>query len=273
LGNYSLIKTSVDEMLDLAVEDILYHTGNNKKFNVIDIGPGNGHPVKNLLTRMIKENIMSKYIAVDISEDINNITINNLQSWFPNLECLSYQRDLEYGKVGNIFLENKEKKENDIILHIGNTFCNYSDRIQILKHLRAGMIPEDFLILSFTLSTNENKSALNYMKNDAIESHNGWMAKMLGIDVEKCEIIIEYNQELNCKTRGFKLDKDYQIEYDLAGKIEIINLKQGQIINTWKHHLIDTIQFIQEIRGSKLELVNLKTDKNGSNALAICRAV
>jgi|688.fasta_scaffold151388_2 uncharacterized SAM-dependent methyltransferase len=260
----------VDEVLDICFEDFLYYLPKNSKTNIIDIGPGNGYPVKNLLQKLDKTKRLSKYLALDISEEINHLTVNNIKKWFPDLQCLSYQADVEYGKVSNIFLENKEKNESNLILHLGNTLCNYNDRLQVLKHLSFGITPDDLLVLTFTLDVPENKAEINYVKNDD-SGIKDWLPRLLGIDIENCEIVGEYNEKLNCKTAGFQLDKDYEIEFKLANRTETLYLKAGQTINDWKHYLVDIVQFVEEARAAKLEILELKTDNRGSNALAICR--
>jgi hypothetical protein len=172
--------------------------------------------------------------------------------------------------VSNIFLENKEKNESNLILHLGNTLCNYNDRLQVLKHLSFGITPDDLLVLTFTLNIPENKAEINYAKNDNTGVKD-WLPKLLGIDIKNCEMVGEYNEKLNCKTAGFQLDKDYEIEFKLANRTEIIHLKTGQVINTWKHYLVDIVHFIEEARAAKLEILDLKTDVAGTYALAICR--
>jgi uncharacterized SAM-dependent methyltransferase len=270
INGVSKVIKFTDDILDICFEDFLYYLPKNAKTNIVDIGPGNGYPAKDLLQKFSKADRLSKYLALDISEEINNLTIKNIQKWFPGLKCLSYQSDVEYGKVSNIFLENKEKNESNLILHLGNTLCNYNDRLQVLKHLSFGITPDDLLVLTFTLNIPENKAEINYAKNDNTGVKD-WLPKLLGIDIKNCEMVGEYNEKLNCKTAGFQLDKDYEIEFKLANRTEIIHLKTGQVINTWKHYLVDIVHFIEEARAAKLEILDLKTDVAGTYALAICR--
>ncbi len=270
-GGSSRIQKSVDRMLELSIDDIVYYLPERAKVNLADIGPGNGYPVKQLIKKLLTNDLISKYTCLDISKDINEITIKNISKWYPKLRVKSYEKDLEYGKIGNTLLESRNHSDSNLILHIGNTISNYDDITQVLKHLHFGMTPEDLLVLTFTLDTPQNRAILNYVKNNESDSHQGWLPKAMGIDIEKCEPVIEFNSEFNCKTKGFKLDKDYELIYNVAGKEELIQLNQGQIINTWKHYLIDIEKIINEIRSSRLELVELKTDQEGANALAICR--
>ncbi len=271
ISGVSSIVKAVDKMLDLAIDSIPHYLPEAEKLNIIDIGPGDGYPVKKLITKLFKENKISKYISVDISAEINKITTENLQTWFPKLYIKQYQRDLEYGKIGSIFLENREKSENNIILNIGNTISNYEGRVQILKHLRSGMIPGDLLVITFTLDKMENRTVLSSVKNENSDLLQSWILDLIGIGTKLCQIIIEYNAELNSKTKGFKLDKDYEIEFKFSNRTEIVKLKAGQLINTWKHFLIDVVPFIEELRAAKLEIIDFKTDVGDFNALAICK--
>jgi uncharacterized SAM-dependent methyltransferase len=270
-NNGTIISKSIDSLLDNSLEDIYYYSSLNPKINVIDLGPGNGYPVKKLITSIVKKRLLHSYTALDISKEIIEITKANIRSWFPKLKINSYIKDLEYGKIGNIFFENKQKGETNLVLHLGNTLCNYEDRIQVLKNIAFGMAPNDLLILSFTLDQENNKTSLNYVKNEEADNQDFWLTKAVGIDLDQCEIKLEYNPILNCKTKYMILDKDYEIEYRLGKRQEILNLQKGQIITTWRHYLIDIQTFIDEIRAVGMELLELKTDQDGANALAICR--
>ena len=52
------------------------------KINVVDIGPGNAMPVRELLEHLIDRGMLHRYIAIDISEEMLRITRAQRREWF-----------------------------------------------------------------------------------------------------------------------------------------------------------------------------------------------
>ena len=269
----SPLKVSTSEMMSQILVDIMYLLQSPEHINVIDIGPGNGFPVKNLLTELDHLGLLNRYVAVDISEEMNTVATNNLSKWLPELDIKSYVRDIESAKFGKIFLENKSLSSNcsNLILHLGNTICNQDDRVQVFKNLKSGMVDNDLLIFTFTLDKDINRSQLNYIKASSGDAMQDWPLELFGIDIDKCTLETVFDSEKNCKSKSLILDKDYLVEFDLFGKKELLELSRNEKINIWRHYLISIEDLIEELEISELEMVNMKMDKTFSYATAICR--
>ncbi len=50
--------------------------------NVVDVGPGNGLPVRATLERLLNQGKLGRYIAIDISQDMIDILERNIKKWF-----------------------------------------------------------------------------------------------------------------------------------------------------------------------------------------------
>jgi len=254
-------------------EDILYFVSKSKKINIIDIGPGNGHPVKELMESLGEIKLLNRYIPIDISKEILDITKRNVREWFASVSIKDYEADIEISRFSRIFLENSSisNSVSNLILHIGNTMSNHDDRIQVLKNLRSGMIKDDLIIISFTLDTLENKSSLNYVKNAEADLQDTWPLGELGIDLDKCELKVFFNEKIGAKVKTITLDKDYVIQCKLFGEFREIELSSGQELVIWKHYLISEEKFMEEIKESDLKLLDLKLDSTLNNALVVCK--
>ncbi len=269
----SLLKTANTDLLDNTLKDILYFIGPDSRMNLVDIGPGNAYPVKNIISELNNLSLLNKYITIDLSKEILDIAERNIQEWFKGIVYKSYEADIETSRFNTIFLENSSisQKISNIILHIGNTMGNHDDRIQILKNLRSGMIKEDIFVTTFTLDTIENRSALNYVKGVESDLQDTWALSELGVDIDKCEIRVWYNNEINAKIKTLKLDKDYVLYFNILGEKRELELFSGDEIVIWKHYLISETQFIFELEQADLRLLDLKLDKSLSNALVVAQ--
>lgn len=274
LSHVSPIENSVEELLDHTHDDLTSFFKNSDKINLIDIGPGNGYPVKNIIKKIYEQGKFSSYIPIDISNDINRIAIKNITSWFKGVKSKGYELDIENAKFSKIFLENKYLENNsaNLIVHLGNTFNDHDDRVNVLKDIRNGIQNNDLLMVSTTLDNSLTRSDLKFFKTPEANTQDGWLFTLLGIDTNKCEFTTRYESNLGAKTKNLKLDKDYVIKYDLFGKSKEIELFKGEEINTWVHKLITIPTLFQELEKADLQLVSLKIDNTSSNALFLCQA-
>lgn len=259
LHGSSSIPQEVDSLIKNSMHNILACI-KTEKVNIIDIGCGNGYPAKNFINNLQ----VDKYISVDISKEMIDLCINNINKWYPHLETKSYLKDIEHGHFGQVLFDNKQKDNSNVILLLGSTICNSDDHLGILKNLTIGMNHEDLLLISVSLDTMDNRSVLNYNKpiNDV---EWAWIPTMLGIDVDKCTTNLFYNAENNCKEKILSLDKDYTLSVNLNGREEEIYLNKGTKINRWKHYLLSIPQFVNDLNACGLDIQFLS--KSNSNIL------
>jgi SAM-dependent methyltransferase len=271
-GDYP-VKTSLLELLENSFNDIKYYT-KKLKINLIDIGPGNAYPVKDVIKELKKEDRIKKYIAVDISKDMNNIALNNIRDWFGNLETENYIFDAENASFSEILFKHKSEAKDlvNLIFHFGSTMNNHDDRVRVLKNLRNGMTQNDILLIAMSLDTLENKSGLGHFTSTEADLQDTWTLKAMGVDVENCFLETKYDEKLNAKVKILELDKNYLIRYKVFGFENEVGLNKGDKINIWNHYLINTKDFINELDKAGMVMTGLKIDKNFNNALVMCQA-
>ncbi len=271
-GEYP-VKTSLLELLNNSFDDIRYYT-DKMKINLIDIGPGNAYPVKEVIEKLKEEFRIKKYIAVDISKDMNDIALSNIKNWFSDLEVEDYIFDAENASFSEILFKHKAEAKDlvNLIFHFGSTMNNHDDRVRVLKNLRNGMTQNDILVIAMSLDTIENKGGLGHYTNTEADLQDTWTLKTMGVDIENCYLETKYDQNVNAKVKILELDKNYSIKYKVFGFENEVNLNKGDKINIWNHYLIDINNFIEELSKAGMIMTGLKTDKNFNNALVMCQA-
>ncbi len=270
----SPVSKANSELSENAINNYFYLLPEKTKINVIDIGPGNGYPVKNLLTQLQKQNRFGRYVGIDISSGMLRIDEQNLRAWFPDLDMKFFARDAENARFGKIFLDNKSLSETEeaqnLILYI-NGLCNSDDAAQMLNNFRSGMTSQDLLAVGFTVDRAEGRGQLNYIKDAESTLRDGWHLQAMGIDIFECETAVEFDLKHVRKNKVYILDKDYVINYELSGFKKVLRLKLGERISTWRHYLLTTEEFMSIAKQAELEVVNLQLDKTSSYGLAICK--
>jgi len=227
------------------------------KFNLLDIGCGNGLPAIEIMNRFLPQ----KYIAIDISETILEKADTNITKAFPDLKKFFYNVDIENGVFGNYFFNEKKELPNWVIFIDSNsTICNSDDRVRILKNFAIAMTDDDFLSVSFSLNTRTNRNILSYVDSRQFNNSEFLILQEMGVDVDNCEVSLFYNEKANCKMKTIKMDKEYHITLNLDNnnKRTLVLPKNKEIV-VWKHYLLEIEDIINDFRKAGLKPTSIKT--------------
>jgi len=205
---------------------------------------------------------------------MNILAQKNIQTWYPNLQTKFYQKDVENDRLGQVFLENK-KSENfkdyaNLVFCIGGTISNLSDRIKTFKNFQKFIFSSDLFIFNFTLDTPKTRSELNYVKDLQGTERDGWLLRLLGVEIDNVESEVRYNSILNCKEKCFVMDQNYEIKFKIGTFETQVFLQKGDRISTWKHFLLSSKNVLKEIQESGLRVLSMSVDKTNSFTFVVC---
>lgn len=248
---------------------------NYKNLNIIDVGAGNSYPVKEFVGKFNKSGKINKYIALDISEELLDLSKQNFRKWFPNIEFISHTIDIETSCFTKILLEDQANIEADdtakIIFHLGVTIGNHQNRTGVLKNFRDSMGKNDLLV--FTNETGSNskwdgrvRGGLKYHA----EQVYAWIKNKIGISSEDCELVRKYDLKTDSIVANIKFAQDYTINFRFMKIDKNIEIYKGEEITIWRHHKYEIPELLQELERAGLQLVHYSTDKYLSHVMVIC---
>lgn len=263
------------ELLKKVFEDINDIFQNYEKFNIVDVGSGNSYSVKDFVYKLSRLNRVNKYIALDISEDLLNISRQNFSKWFPLIEFISYTIDIENSCIPKSWLRNQANSEtNDtanILLHLGVTIGNHQNRIRVLKNFRNSMGKKDILV--FTNETGSNSKWDGRVRGGCkyhVEKIYGWIKNKIGISSKDCELVRKYDLKTDSIVANIKFHHSHTINFSFAEIDKNIKIFKGEEITIWRHHKYEIPELLQEIEQAGLQLVHYNTDKYLSHIIVIC---
>lgn len=197
--------------------------GMNKKFDLVELGAGDGMKTKVLLNYFLDKNISFNYLPIDISEIAVINLVHELKNEFPMLNVI--------GKVGDYFHMMNELSQSDntpkVLLFLGSNIGNFNhmESVLFLKQLKAVMNPDDLLFIGFDL------------KKDP-------------------EIILNAYNDPHGYTASFNLNLLQRINEELGANFEIPNFKHQEVYDpltgTAKSYLISRKQ--QKVTIAELDL-------------------
>jgi SAM-dependent methyltransferase len=248
------------------LQEFLVSVGKDKKFNIIDLGPGNGINTKGLIDFLDKSNLLNKYIAVDISKEMLGFAKSNMQKWFPKINYEECILDFESSSFSQITRENKSKDIINIILLIGNTFGNVQDEIRLFKNLEYSLEQDDLLIFSNRLEGHNELTNWEHIAGN--NERHVFIPKLLGIDVEKSQFLLQYSDKIKSRTASLVLDKDYVIEFNNGNQV---SLYKNDEIMVWHHKMTSRQDLNSILQLCDLEMACYATSPDMSHYICACK--
>jgi uncharacterized SAM-dependent methyltransferase len=244
------------------------------KINIIDVGAGNSYPVKAFITNLIKIGKISKYIALDISDDLLNVSRRNFKKWFPQIAFASHRIDIENNHISKNILEDKPANTANIFLHLGVTIANHSNRHQVFKNLRDSMEENDLLVFTNEIGYNSQWDGIprGGCKYHADQVYK-WLKNNLGLKNEDCELIRRYDSATDSIVANIKFRHPCQINFSYSAINTNIAIEAGEEITIWRHHKFTIPELIQEIEQAGLKLVHYSSNKYSSHLMVICEVL
>ncbi|MEH1821122.1 MAG: L-histidine N(alpha)-methyltransferase [Nostoc sp.] len=265
--------------IDLLKSNFKYLNSNIKtgeRVNIVDVGAGNSYPVKNFIHRLNKLGKINKYIALDISYELLQVSRNNFRKWFPLVNFISSTIDIENTSVPKTLFQNQTSLEVDdtakIFLHLGVTIGNHQNRDKVFKNFRDSMGKNDFLVFTNEIGSNSTwdgifRGGCKYHVEEIYE----WVKNKIGIKSEDCELVRKYDLKTDSIVANLKLRHNYTINFSLIGIDKKVEISKGEEITIWRHHKYEIPKLLQEIERSGLQLIHYSTDKYKSHIMVICK--
>lgn len=239
------------------------------KIDVIDVGAGNSYPVKGFIYKLNNLNRINKYIALDISEELLDLSKNNFNKWFPLIEFSSYAIDIENNCLPKTLLKDETKAK--LFLHLGVTIGNHQNRARVFKNFKDSMAKNDLLVFTNEIGSDSNwdggvRGGFKYHA----EQIYAWIKQEMGIRDEDCELVRKYVLEKDSMVVNMKFCHDCHINFRFRGTYKTVKILEGDEITIWRHHKSELPELLQEVKQAGLQLLKCSTNKYKSHVMVIC---
>lgn len=229
------------EILEYYTPFIIDKMKNYDEVNIVEIGPGNALPVINFIKKIKDKIPLKKYIGIDISSDLLDQSVENLSAHIDNLEYITLTKDIERDRIDSAFSHSysEDKKVGNIVLILGGTILNSFESSSILQNIRRSLSPHDILLFNSNISDSVNNTTLAYNYSPDAIVQDTWIPRMLGIDVDKCEVRGEYEEKYHRKAAYIILDKDYTLIFSNNNFNRKVTLQKKEKIYVWTYSVTD----------------------------------
>lgn len=256
-----------------------------KKINIIDIGPGNGMPVKEFVGELYENRKLNKYIAIDYSKDMLKILEKNLVDWFGSeFPAEYYVRDINYDVFQDIVYKHRYDSEGNnnecvnLIFFLGGTIQNQLHYDQTFWNINNSMGKDDYLIVS-QLSLNNHYhpfGALGFssfnkkVKNSDLEQEL-LLVKMLGLEEDDFDVERIFDEKDQTKKYYIVLKNDVVINIVQKTFKEEIFLPKHEKIIIFRDKRVSVNHVLNKLDECGLEFIFGYSFQNKGMLTVLCR--
>jgi uncharacterized SAM-dependent methyltransferase len=236
--------------------------------NVVDIGVGNGLAAKELLGKLHSTGKLKKYIGIDCSQTLLDITKQNLKTWFgDSIEVKTHAKDITYERFAEVVAKESYRNTDQastftIFLFLGATIGNLKEPSQVLRVIRDSMGKDDILITSDKLDSERTRRFFDFnIVRDVslLSQRNRLLLDLLSIEDSFYEVEQFFDEQHSSRFIQARLKVEISITFKIGSAQKTISIHKGEpilIFRMWEW-------YDQELAGlyKKAGFINIRMSK------------
>lgn len=214
-----------------------------KKVNIVDIGVGNAMPVKALLSRLLEQGKLARYIGIDFSPGMLELARGNIESWFEGrVEFVGRQLDIAHERFSDVFPDEylQDEEAVNLVLFLGATPNNLREPRDAFRTICESMRPHDFLIYTDKLEPEDappewyEHGANKYGKSEVM-SLLKHVYDMLNIDESLYDIEVGIDRIMGQRYARTRFKVALTVEFMMNGIAKKrLYFEKGEIVTLWR---------------------------------------
>ena len=276
-GSPNLLRSTI-RLLDANLGAIDTLLEGKKYVNVIDVGPGNGMPVRKLLAHLLEQGTLHRYIAVDISESILEITRRNIQEWFGDKVVFEgHIRDIGYERFGDLLVDDmlsaKADETINLGLLLGATPINFRNPADVLKVVNESLGPDDLLIYTDIPDSEAQRKHFNITTGPdgtkALSPVHSYVLELMNIDESLYDVEVGFNEQVKARYIRIRLKTALTITFKFENGERSVDLEKGEAILMLRVWHMSPLKIISEFDNTGYALLQVATTLDHEYLLGI----
>lgn len=272
----NLLKSTVELMnANMAAIDKLLQ--GHSQVNVIDIGPGNALPVKGLLEHLIEKDLLHRYIAIDISEEMLHIAKRNINEWFGDkVKFEGYVRDITYERFDDLLVDDMLDKNAsqtiNLALLLGATPMNFRSPKDILKSICGSLSKDDLLVYTDKPDSEAERNSFNFNPEPGsmtLSPNHRFIFDLLNVDESFYNVEMGFDEQRRVRYIQVRLKVSLTIKFSFSGGERSVQLEKGDHILLWRVWHMSAIEILTCFEDAGLALLQSSLTKDREYILTI----
>jgi len=246
-------------------------TSRYKRVNIIDIGPGNALPVKELLQHLLDQGKLGRYIALDISPSILNVVKRNIENWFGSKVLFeSHELDINHDRFTDLLAEGVlgegAKDVVNVVLALGGGFSNMRSPDDAFKTIRSSMNRQDLLVYNLKLDSKTSRQYFDLgirTESSPLDAHKKMLVDLLNIDDSFYDVEVGYDPDLRERFMRLRLKVELKIKFAFEKGERILAFNKNETILVWRFWHQNVQDVVNQLHANDFDVLqsNLTEDK------------
>lgn len=227
------------------------------RVNVIDIGAGNGYPVRELLTYLVEQGKLNKYIAIDISQDMLNIVERNIHEWFDGkVKFEGHVRNVTYERFDDVLVDDMLDEQGDqtfnLVLLLGGTAMNFRSPKAAFQTIYGSMGPDDMLIYVVKPDTDASRRYFDFSQSETGVGAKNFtpIIELLDIDASLYDLEMGFDEKKHMRYVRMRFKTALTIEFVLESGKHSVKFEKGEtllLLRIWHQTPLEIISEFEEV--------------------------
>jgi uncharacterized SAM-dependent methyltransferase len=254
-------------------------TAQYQEINVVDVGVGNALPIKDLLTHLLNQNKLGRYIAIDISPEMLKIARHSVKTWFDGKVAfegheLDVSRNRFSGLLAGDYIKNTSKHTGNLILFLGGTLQNFRKRDIPLQVINDSMGANDLLIHTQKLDSVATRHHFDFNSQpgaQTLPAIHGLVLDLLNIDPDFYDLELGYDAEKRERYERIRLKISVTIKFNFENGERIISIDKGESILLWRASQDSAMDLIRQFDQNDFYMLQTSQTEDQEYILTISR--
>jgi SAM-dependent methyltransferase len=242
------------------------------RINVVDIGPGNAMPVRELLEHVVECGVLHRYVAVDISEEMLRIAEHNIREWFGDkVPFEGHIRDIRYERFNDVLVDDLLDREADrtlnLLLFLGDTPVNFRTFSDPLRTIYGSMDAGALLVCTNKPDTETARRYFEFNTSpgaNKLSPGHRLVLELLNVDSELYDVEMGFDERRMMRHVRVRLNTAITIRFQFEDSMHDVNLEKDStilLLRVWHNAALTLIDKYQNV-GLELLHSSMTRDKN-----------
>lgn len=271
--------TNTIQLLDSNKEYIFSLIKSYEKVNFVDMGPGNGLPVKSTLDFLISKGLLGKYIGIDVSKGILHVAERNFRKWFgKGFPFEGHIRNFNFDRFQDILFQGANSKSSgsnsiNLIAFLGGTAANQRLRDQPFHIINTSMSASDLLIYTFKLDSEKSRMYFDFGVKGTPKLHEQGkeLLELLGITEDLYDVEAYFDKEKKSRIVQIVLKADIEIEFETKNFSKTLSLCNRDKIILMRVAHQNYFDVIQQFLNTGFEVLHTSRSQDQEQLLVIAK--
>jgi len=254
-------------------------TSRYKRVNIIDIGPGNALPVRELIQHLLDLDKMGRYIALDISPSILKLAERNIKTWFKSKVAFEgHESDVNYDRFAHLLAEDVLREDSkdviNVVLALGGGFSNLRSPDDAFKTIRSSLNRQDLMIYNLKLDSKRSRQYFDLgIRENAtpLDAHKKMLVDLLNIDESLYDVEMGYDGQKRERYMSIVLKAELAITFSLEKGTRIIEFNKGDSILVWRYWHQSAKEVIAQLERNNFDILQSSQTEDKDYLLTVSR--